>query len=56
MNKKYIDKGRYEIQENKFRCGIPAYTGTFRALVAAKMLVWVYKELFLTLCSVRHVP
>jgi hypothetical protein len=28
----YIDKCRYEIQEQQFRYGIPAYTGPFPAL------------------------
>jgi hypothetical protein len=30
----YIDKCRYEIQEQKkFRYGVPAYTGPFRTLI-----------------------
>jgi hypothetical protein len=33
MEKVYIDKCRYEIQEKKFRYGIPAFTGPFRAII-----------------------
>jgi hypothetical protein len=42
----YINKFRYEIQEEmKFRCGLPKYTGPFRALATVynqQKSVWVY--------------
>jgi hypothetical protein len=46
----YVNKCRYDTQEQKFRYGIPAYTGPFRTLAVCEYnmvnsMLYCYKSL-----------